>query len=170
MRRWETFVFAAALGMGVGRLVQHCSAVRPGFIVVATEPADATVLIDHVQVEDSSPVMIEEHPGRHTVSVTCAGYVRKDENVEVLPGRATAVKVRLEVSRDTGFELTSEPPAGRVWLDGMPMMTGAQGHQVRTNFRASAIAPGHHVIEITSDRTSKSRPDRSARSTRSSSR
>ena len=151
MRRWETFVFVAALGMGVGRVVQYCSSFsRPGFIVVATEPADATVLIDHVQVEDSSPVMIEERPGRHTVSVTCAGYERKHESVEVVAGRATALKVKLSVSRDTGFELTSDPPGELVWLDEAPM-TAPHGQQVRTDFRASAIAPGHHVIEIAGD-------------------
>ena len=53
----------------------------------------------------------------------------------------------LEPSPDTGFELTSDPPGGLVWLDEAPVKE-ASGQQARTNFRASRISPGHHVLEI----------------------
>jgi hypothetical protein len=71
------------------------------------------------------------------------------DNIRV--GRSSVIAVTLEVSPDTGFELTSEPPGELVWLDGTPLGTTGDW-QMRTNFRASAIAPGHHVLEIRSAR------------------
>ena len=81
------------------------------------------------------------------MSVTRDGYVRNDQNVEVHAGLPLPLTVTLEPSPDTGFELTSEPPGGLVWLDGAPIQ-GAAGQQARTDFRAFRIAPGHHLLEI----------------------
>jgi hypothetical protein len=80
------------------------------------------------------------------LSVTKDGYVRSDQNVEIHAGQPVALKVALEPSPDTGFELSSDPPGGLVWLDGAPI-AGPNG-QARTDFRAYRIPPGHHVIEI----------------------
>ena len=49
------------------------------------------------------------------------GYVRNDQNIELTPGQPLALTVTLEPSPDTGFELTSDPPGGLVWLDGAPI-------------------------------------------------
>ncbi len=68
-------------------------------------------------------------------------------NIEVRAGERLPLTVELEPSPDTGFELTSEPPGGLVWLDGGPVR-GAAGQQVRSDFRAFRITPGHHVLEI----------------------
>src|SRR5207344_181353 len=75
------------------------------------------------------------------------GYVRNDQNVEVHAGQPLPLTVTLEPSPDTGFELTSEPPGGLVWLDGAPI-NGASGQQARTDFRAFRIPPGKHLLEI----------------------
>jgi hypothetical protein len=120
---------------------------RPGRIELSTVPADATVLIDNVKIGDRSPVSVDRPPGPYTLSVTRDGYVRNDQNVELKAGQPLALAVTLEPSPDTGFELTSEPPGGLVWLDGSPI-NGASGQQARTDFRAFRIPPGHHVIEI----------------------
>jgi hypothetical protein len=56
--------------------------------------------------------------------------------------------IELEPSADTGFDLTSQPSGGLVWLDGQPLIVDDQGRQATTNFHASRIAPGVHVIEI----------------------
>jgi hypothetical protein len=55
--------------------------------------------------------------------------------------------ITLEASPDAGFELTSEPPGGLVWFDGVPIK-GPTGEQARTDFRAYRIPAGHHVLEI----------------------
>ena len=73
--------------------------------------------------------------------------MRNDQNIEVHAGQRMPLTVTLEPSPDTGFELTSEPPGGLVWLDGAAIK-GAAGQQARTDFRAYRIAPGHHVLEI----------------------
>jgi hypothetical protein len=152
MPRWEAIVLAlAATAMGGWWAGKYGSGCRTGFIAVTTVPADATVLVDGVAVNDSSPVMIEESAGRYTVSVTRDGYTRNDQIVEVRPGRATALKAKLAASPDTGFDLISEPQGGLAWLDGEPIVD-ASGRQARTDFRDTAVPPGHHVIEIRSDR------------------
>jgi hypothetical protein len=120
---------------------------RVGRIELATTPADATVLIDNVKVGDHTPLSISRPPGPYTLSVTREGYVRNDQTIDLQAGQPKTVAVTLEPSPDTGFELTSEPPGGLVWLDGAPI-NGASGQQARTDFRAFRIPPGHHVLEI----------------------
>jgi eukaryotic-like serine/threonine-protein kinase len=125
----------------------YMSANQPGRIELTIKPADATVFIDNVKVGDKSPLSLERPPGPYTLSVTREGYARSDQNIELKAGQPLPLEVKLEPSPDTGFELTSEPPGGLVWLDEAPINSGS-GQQVRTNFRASRIAPGHHVLEI----------------------
>ena len=120
---------------------------KPGRIEVSTVPVDAVVLVDNTKVGDRSPVSLERPPGRYTLSVTRDGYVRNDQSVEVRAGQPLPLTVALEPSPDTGFELTSEPPGGLVWLDGAAIR-GAAGQQARTDFRAFRITPGHHTLEI----------------------
>jgi hypothetical protein len=145
MPRWEALVLVGAAA-AIGGWWARSWAERAGSIVVTVGPADATVLIDNVKVSGQWPLTIDRAPGPYTLSVTRDGYTRSDLNVEVRAGVVTPVDVKLEPSPDTGFELTSEPPGGLVWLDGKPVM--GWGEQARTNFRASRIAPGHHVAEI----------------------
>ena len=104
-------------------------------------PADATVLVDNVKVGDHSPVSIERPPGPYTLSVTRDGYARNDQNIELQAGQPLSLTVALEPSPDTGFELTSDPPGGLVWLDGAPSRS-LGGSRRAPNFRASRIAPG----------------------------
>ncbi|HVV15829.1 MAG TPA: serine/threonine-protein kinase [Polyangia bacterium] len=125
----------------------YSTTTRPGRIEVTATPADATVLVDNVKVGDHSPVSLDKPPGPYTLSVIRDGYVRSDQNVEVRAGQRLPLAVNLEPSPDTGFEVTSEPPGGLVWLDGAPIK-GASGQQARTDFRAFRITPGHHVLEI----------------------
>jgi eukaryotic-like serine/threonine-protein kinase len=134
----------AAAGSGA---YWYMSTTKAGRIEITTVPADATVLVDNTKVGDHSPVSLDRPPGPYTVSVTRDGYVRNDQNVEVHAGQPLPLTVTLEPSPDTGFELTSEPPGGLVWLDGAPIQ-GAAGQQARTDFRAFRIAPGHHLLEI----------------------
>jgi serine/threonine protein kinase len=136
-------VAVAVLGGGA---FWYYSTNRPGRIELTTVPADAVVLIDNVKVGDHSPFSIPKPAGPYALSVTRDGYVRNDQNVEVRAGQPSTLSVALEPSPDTGFELTSEPPGGLVWLDGNAI-TGPNG-QARTDFRAFRIPPGHHVLEI----------------------
>ena len=62
-------------------------------------------------------------------------------------GQPLALTVTLEPSPDTGFELTSDPPGGLVWLDGAPVkerVRPAGAHRLPR----LAHRPGHHVLEI----------------------
>ena len=123
------------------------SKVKPGRLELTVTPDNAVVLIDNVKVGDHSPVSLEKSPGPYTLSVTRDGYARSDQNIEIVAGQPLSLKVVLEPSPDTGFELTSEPPGLLVWLDGNPVKVPS-GDQARTPFRASRIPPTHHKLEI----------------------
>ena len=122
---------------------------RPGKVEIAATPPDATVLVDNVKVADKTPFTLERPPGPYTISIVRPGYTRNDQSVVVHSGQSANVAVTLEPSADTGFELTSVPPGGLVWLDGNPM-SGPDG-QARTDFRAYKIPPGKHLFEIKGD-------------------
>jgi hypothetical protein len=142
----------AVAGVAIaGTVYWYSTNVKPGRIELAVTPGDATVLLDNVKIGDHSPVSIEKAPGPYTLSVTRDGYARNDQNIELKAGQPLSLTVALEPSPDTGFELTSDPPGGLVWLDGAPVKDSA-GTQARTNFRASRISPGHHVLEIRGDK------------------
>jgi serine/threonine protein kinase len=119
---------------------------RTGRFEISVVPPDATVLIDNVKVGDRSPVVVERPAGTYTLSVTKDGWVRASQNLELRAGQIEPVPVTLDPSPDTGFELTSEPPGGLVWLDDKPILSGTG--QARTDFRAYRIPPGRHVLEI----------------------
>jgi hypothetical protein len=138
-----TVVAAGVIG---GTVYWYQNANKAGQLLVTTVPSDATVSIDNVKVADHSPASIEKAPGSYTLSITRDGYVRSDQNVEIRAGQPAALAVTLEPSPDTGFELLSDPPGGLVWLDGAPLSSPTG--QARTDFRASRIPPGHHVLEI----------------------
>jgi len=122
---------------------------RPGKVEIATTPAEATILVDNVKVAEKTPFTLERPPGPYMISVVRPGYTRNDQSVVVHAGQGANLAVTLEPSADTGFELTSVPPGGLVWLDGNPM-SGPDG-QARTDFRAYKIPPGKHLFEIKGD-------------------
>ena len=146
MPRWETAVLGAAVVLMAAWTAGQEMRARPGRIVVNVVPADAMVMIDNVKVGTGSRT-VERLPGPYTLSITRDGYSRSDQNIEVRRDHAVTLNVTLEPSPDTGFELTSDPPGALVWLDGLPVRDGS-GEPARSNFRASRISPGHHVLAL----------------------
>lgn len=125
---------------------------RPGRLQVEVKPTDAKISLDGAELKRGTRVVIEKQAGVYHLSIEREGYVRKDQNVEITAGQFEKLEVELEPSPDTGFELTSEPPGGLVWLDGQPFTGGDdQAQQARTNFKAYRVAPGRHVLEIKND-------------------
>jgi len=148
-RRGRAGLLAIILLLVVGAAVggsYYWNTHRTGRLEITVVPPDATVLLDSVKVGDHSPVVLEKPAGTYTLSVSKDGWVRASQNLEVRAGQSSSVPVTLDPSPDTGFELTSEPPGGLVWLDDKPILSGTG--QARTDFRAYRIPPGHHVVEI----------------------
>jgi serine/threonine protein kinase len=121
---------------------------RPGKLQVAVRPADARLSVDGVLITTEPPFMLEKRPGVYRLAVARPGYVARELNVQIAAGQAGHMDIELEPSADTGFDLTSQPSGGLVWLDGQPLTVDDQGRQATTNFHASRIATGVHVIEI----------------------
>jgi PEGA domain len=125
---------------------------RSGRLAITVKPGDAVLAIDGVPMQAAAPLVLEAHPGHHRVSAERPGYLRQDRSIELRAGEAASLDLELEPTPDTGFELTSEPPGGLVWMDGQPFTgTDPEGPQARTNFKAYPVAPGAHVLEMKGD-------------------
>jgi hypothetical protein len=118
---------------------------------IAVKPSDARVTVDGVGLHEGPPYVIERRPGIYHLAVVRDGYLSREQDVEIRTARVERVEIELEASPDTGFELTSQPPGGLVWLDGQAFAVNETGKQATTNFRASRITPGRHVLEIKGD-------------------
>ncbi len=121
---------------------------RPGNLQVAVKPQDARLAVDGVVITSDPPFHLQKRPGVYRLTVSRPGYVSRDQIVQISAGQSGHVDIDLEPSPDTGFDLTSQPSGGLVWLDGQPLAIDEFGKQATTNFHASRIAPGPHIIEI----------------------
>jgi serine/threonine protein kinase len=121
---------------------------RPGHLQVAVKPQDARLAVDGVVITSDPPFHLDKRPGVYRLTVSRPGYIAREQNVQISAGQAGHLDIDLEPSPDTGFDLTSQPSGGRVWLDSQPLVIDENGTQATTNFHASRIAPGPHVIEI----------------------
>jgi hypothetical protein len=142
-------LFLAFMALGGGGAYLYLT--RSGKMQIGVKPPDAHVTVDGVALSEGPPYVIERRPGIYRVAVARDGYVPREQDVEIRTAQVERVEVELEASPETGFELTSQPPGGLVWLDGQAFAVNETGKQATTNFRASRIVPGRHVLEIKGD-------------------
>jgi eukaryotic-like serine/threonine-protein kinase len=142
-------LFLAFMALGGGGAYLYLT--RSGKMQIAVKPVDARVTVDGVALHEGPPYVIERRPGIYHVAVARDGYVSREQDVEIRTAQVERVEIEMEASPDTGFELTSQPPGGLVWLDGQAFVVNETGKQATTNFRASRITPGRHVLEIKGD-------------------
>ena len=142
-------LFLVFMGLGGGGAYLYLT--RSGKMQIGVKPPDARVTVDGVAISEGPPYVIERRPGIYRVAVARDGYVAREQDVEIRTAQVERLEVGLEPSPETGFELTSQPPGGLVWLDGQAFAVNETGKQATTNFRASRIAPGRHVLEIKGD-------------------
>jgi serine/threonine protein kinase len=142
-------LFLAFMALGSGGAYLYLT--RSGKMQIAVKPLDARVTVDGVGLHEGPPYVIERRPGIYHLAVVRDGYLSREQDVEIRTARVERVEIELEASPDTGFELTSQPPGGLVWLDGQAFAVNETGKQATTNFRASRITPGRHVLEIKGD-------------------
>ena len=144
LKYYATFVLFMIAGGGGAYMYMT----RPGKLQIAVKPQDARLSIDGVVITDGPPFRLEKRPGVYRIALSRDGYVAREQSVQISAGQAGHLDIDLEPSPDTSFDLTSQPSGGLVWLDGQPLTVDDQGKQATTNFHASRIAPGRHVIEI----------------------
>ncbi len=116
---------------------------------VTSQPAGATVLIDHNERGVTPLTLIDLAPGPHLVQVTKDGCRDAFESVSLEPGVVRTVGVRLEAL--TGILLvTSDPPACDVSVKGVSL--GSTPLLVTTlesgSHRLAVSSPGYQTKEI----------------------
>jgi serine/threonine protein kinase len=145
--RFKYYVaFVLFMAMGGGGAYMFMT--RPGMLQVAVRPQDARLAVDGALITAGPPFQLDKRPGRYHLTVSRFGYVTREQDVQISAGQAGHMDIELEPSPDTGFDLTSQPSGGLVWLDGQALAIDEHGKQATTNFHASRITPGPHVIEI----------------------
>jgi serine/threonine protein kinase len=121
---------------------------RPGKLQIAVKPHDARLVIGGIVITEDPPFRLEKRPGVYHIAVSRDGYVPREQDVQISAGQAGHMDIELEPSPETSFDFTSQPSGGLVWLDGQPLTIDEHGKQATTNFHASRIAPGRHVLEV----------------------
>jgi len=144
LKYYVAFVLFMAVGGGGAYMFMN----RPGTLQVSVKPQDARLAVGGALITSGPPYQLDKRPGEYHLSVSRAGYVTREISVQISAGQTGHMDIDLEPSPDTGFDLTSQPSGGLVWLDGQPLAIDEHGKQATTNFHASRIAPGPHVIEI----------------------
>jgi serine/threonine protein kinase len=144
LRYYVAFVLFMAVGGGGAYMFMN----RPGTLQVSVKPQDARLAVGGALITSGPPYQLDKRPGEYHLSVSRVGYVTREISVQISAGQTGHMDIDLEPSPDTGFDLTSQPSGGLVWLDGQPLAIDEHGKQATTNFHASRIAPGPHVIEI----------------------
>ena len=137
------------LTFGGARSAAAAIAVSGGALYLSTLPSGADVWLDGAYV-GTSPVLVDGLPaGRHSLSVTKAGWSVKDLAVEIDDQQTLMENLRLERStartlRATGT-LAIRGAAGRkAWIDGIALGTAAG---------AAAILPaGSHTLAVQTER------------------
>jgi eukaryotic-like serine/threonine-protein kinase len=151
-RRIPVKTLATAGALLVAGFVLYNIFWRPARLAIDVIPADAVVQLEGVVLRGPAPIKLEKPPGHYNLAFSKEGYAKHEQTVQLKGGEEERVRVHLEASPDTGFELTSDPPGQLVWLDGQPF-TGSDPNnpQARTDLRASRVPPGPHVLEIKGD-------------------
>lgn len=140
-------LFLAFMIAGGGGAYVYLS--RPGKLQVNVKPLDARLLVDGSAMREGPPFVVEKRPGTYHLALSRDGYLPREQKIDIRAGQFERLDMDLEPSPETGFELTSQPPGGLVWLDSVPFMVDEHGtKQATTNFKAFRVAPGRHVIEI----------------------
>jgi serine/threonine protein kinase len=142
------YYVAFVLFMIVGGGGAYMFMTRPGMLQISVKPSDARLAVAGALITSGPPYQLDKRPGVYRVTVSRVGYVTREQDVQISAGQSGHMDIELDPSPDTGFDLTSQPSGSLVWLDGQPLAVDEHGKQATTNFHASRIAPGPHVIEI----------------------
>jgi len=116
MRKWHLFVVLALVLAG---LVASCGRLEPlGTLLVVSEPAGATILIDGVATGDLTPAELPLAVGSYTIAVTKTGFLISpaSRNVNVPPGRRVPASFTLAELGE--LTVTSTPAGAAIILDG----------------------------------------------------
>ncbi|HWE31598.1 MAG TPA: serine/threonine-protein kinase, partial [Polyangia bacterium] len=92
--------------------------VGPGTLVIATNPAGATLKVDGKELDERSPAVAHLAPGAHDIEAEMPHYLPAKRARLALKPAASDV-VRLELQRDVyKVTVTSEPAGAQIYLDG----------------------------------------------------
>jgi hypothetical protein len=122
-----------------------------GSIRIGGAPADARVFLDDAAIgpprlqSDSQSAFINRVPvGKHRLKITKPGYVEFNEEIDVLPDKASFVSAQLDLALVT-LNLSSHPGA-RVYVGNQEKANVPSGGTV-----AISLAPGRHSILISKE-------------------
>ena len=113
--------------MGLGGVGAYLFMAEPGKLQVGVRPQVAQLSVDGVVVAGASPFLLVKPPGVYHARVARPGYEPWEQNVQISAGQAGRVAIDLGPAPDTGFELTSRPAGGSIWLDGQRLTVDEPG-------------------------------------------
>jgi hypothetical protein len=100
-----------------GLMVNLNKIVKEGELLIQTEPSGATIYLNNRSVGRSPYEGRGLSPGIYRIRVTKEGYENWEKSEIVEPGRRVEVLAQLK-GNEGELELRSDPPGGKVYLDG----------------------------------------------------
>jgi len=115
-------------------------------LVITSEPADVTVLLNGDRVADLTPFRTDVPPGKYVLAIEKRGYRKYETAVEVLSGEAKVVEAKLEKLREANASLVfrSRPRGASIYLDGV-RLDGVTPHTERK------VLSGEHKVRVALD-------------------
>lgn len=113
-----------------------------GSLRVSSAPGAGEIYLDGSRQSGKTPLTVHDlEPGVYVVSVRKRGFETWASAVEVVPGKTSSVRARLEKIPLTRLEVRSVPSGLPVTLDGHRL-------EGRTPLEVTRIVPGKHMLEL----------------------
>ena len=113
-----------------------------GSITLDSEPANAKIFLDNIEVA-TTPANLKSVPhGTHSVEVRKDGYSAWKKSVTVVSGKEEVLTARLQIKTGS-INVKSEPKSAKIFLDGK--------HVGTTPEEILSISPGTHEIQVKMD-------------------
>jgi hypothetical protein len=151
--RWMALAAMIAVVVGGGAMfgrmyvVPPAAAEAPGTLVVTTEPAGVSVIVDG-QARGVTPLTLELAPGSHELKLAADGAEPRIIPFTVSAGSTVAQSVEFAKAAPTTGQLTirTDPPGARISIDGIAVGTAP--------VMIESLSPGQHNVSLANDVTS----------------
>jgi hypothetical protein len=110
-----------------------------GIISLSSEPTNAKIFIDGIEVGTTPASLESVLHGTHLVEVRMDGYSVLEKRVNVEPGKETVLTAKLQVNTGS-VSIKSQPKSAKIYLDGK--------HVGITPESITSINPGIHEIKV----------------------
>lgn len=121
--------------------------IKPGSLQIITEPADASLLVNGKQYNNTPTTLKDLKPGTYEIQVSHPKYDSSKREVSINPGQDLTVNITLDTNMG-GIDLIIHPPGVTIYVDGKKQGVTVKGEtdQLSKVFQIKGLSSGPHKI------------------------